>query len=77
MKTRLSLTLDEDLVNRMKRLAAKNGTSISELVKEFFSKLTKPKQKNIIDIIEKLNKPSITVEADLKELYYKERGQPS
>ncbi len=75
MKARLNLTIDEPLLLSVKKMAEKNGTSVSELVEDFFKKLTKSaRQKNIIDIIERLDKPSIGAEINLKELYYKEQS---
>ncbi len=75
MKARLNLTIDESLLADVKRMAEKKGTSVSELVEEFFKKFTKPaKQKSVIDIVDKLNKPAIDPGADLKDLYYKEQS---
>lgn len=75
MKARLNLTIDERLLLDVKKIAAKNGTSLSELVTDYFRKISRPvKQNSIIDYIEKLEKPLITGDADLSELYYKEQG---
>ena len=74
MKARLNLTIDEQLLLEVKKFAAKNDNSISELVTDFFIKISKPvKQKNIIDLVEKLEKPTIADGADLKDCYYKEQ----
>jgi uncharacterized protein DUF6364 len=74
MKARLNLTVDEQLLVSIKKIAQKNNTSVSELVTDFFKKIAKPvKQKNIIDLVEKLEKPSFATDADLKKLYYKEQ----
>ena len=76
MKTRLNLTIDESILTTVKNYAESKNTSISELVENFFKKLTKPsKQKNIIDLVEKLEKPEIAVSIDLKELFYKEQAK--
>jgi len=76
MKARLNLTIDEQLLVSIKKIAKKSNTSISELVTVFFKKLAQPtKRKNIIDLIEQLEQPSIPTGADLKELYYKEQGR--
>ena len=75
MKARLNLTIDEHLLVSVKKIAEKNNTSVSELVTDFFKKLSRPaSRKNILDLVEKLEKPSIAPDADLKELYYKEHG---
>lgn len=76
MKTRLNLTIDDGLLNNMKIHAQKQGTSISELVENYFREITKPKKKkkNIIQLVEDLKTPSISTQADLKELFYKEQS---
>ncbi len=75
MKTRLNLTIDETFLKKVKLYAAKKQTSISELIENYFTMLTKPK-KNIIDLIESLDAPTkITKNADLKDLYYKDKAK--
>jgi hypothetical protein len=75
MKTRLTLTINETLLKSVKQYAAKKQTSISELVENYFTMLTKPK-KNIIDLIESLDAPTkIAKNADLKDLYYKGKAK--
>jgi hypothetical protein len=76
MKTRLNLTIDDGLLNNMKIHAQKQGTSISELVENYFREIAKPKKKkkNIIQLVEDLKAPSISTQADLKELFYKEQS---
>ena len=50
--------------------------SVSELVENYFKKVTKPVQrKTVLDLVDELEKPHIDPKADLKELYYKERGE--
>lgn len=76
MKARLNLTIDQQLLTNVKKIAAKNDTNISEMVSDFFRKIAAPaKKKNIIDMVEQLDKPIIETDADLKELYYKEQGR--
>jgi hypothetical protein len=76
MKTRLNLTIDDGLLNNMKIYAQKQGTSISELVENYFEKIAKPKKKkkNILQLVEDLKAPSISTQSDLKELFYKEQA---
>jgi hypothetical protein len=75
MKTRLTLTLDETLLKSVKQYAAKKQMSVSELVVNYFTMLTKPK-KNIIDLIENLDAPTkVATNADLKDLYYKGKAK--
>lgn len=76
MKSRLNLTIDNDLLLTIKSLAKKKQTSISELVEEYFKVIAKPaKRKNIIDLVESLPTPKIDNEADLKDLFYQTQSQ--
>ena len=78
MKARLNITIDEQLLVEVKKFAKKNDTNVSELVEHFFERILKPipkKQASIIDLVEKLKTPVIEPGADLKELYYKEKGR--
>ena len=42
MKTRLNLTIDDNLLSSMKVYATKQQMSISELVENYFKRITKP-----------------------------------
>ncbi len=76
MKARLNLTIDNSLLETIKAYAQKQQTSVSDLVENYFKTITKPtNRKNVIDLIEKLEKPSIKNDADLKELYYQEKSK--
>lgn len=76
MKSRLNLTIENSLLEDVKSYAVKNKRSISDLVESYFKKVTRPsKRKNIIDLVEKLEKPSINDNTDLKDLYYKENAK--
>jgi len=76
MKARLNLTIDDDLLGNVKTYAANKQTSISELVENYFKRITKPsKRKNIINLVEKLEKPKVDSKADLKELFYQEQSK--
>jgi len=76
MKSRLNLTIENSLLEDVKSYAVKQKRSVSDLVESYFKKVTRPlKRKNIIDLVEKLEKPSINDKADLKDLYYKENAK--
>lgn len=76
MKSRLNLTIENSLLEDVKSYAVKQKRSVSDLVESYFKKVTRPsKRKNIIDLVEKLEKPTIDKNADLKELYYKENAK--
>jgi hypothetical protein len=75
MKARLNLTIDEALLSSIKTYASNNQTSVSELVENYFKQIARPaKRKNIVDLVEKLERPHIDGGADLKELYYEDKG---
>ena len=76
MKSRLNLTIENSLLEDVKSYAVKNKRSVSDLVESYFKKVTRPsKRKNIIDLVEKLEKSTIDKNADLKDLYYKENAK--
>ena len=74
MKTRLNITVEEDLLNNAKRYAAKNETSLSQLIELYFKNLTRPaRRKNIIQLVDKLPKPKIDLPKNLKKAYYEDQ----
>ena len=76
MKSRLNLTIENSLLEDVKSYAVKQKRSVSDLVESYFKKVTRPsKRKNIIDLVEKLEKSTIDKNADLKDLYYKENAK--
>lgn len=76
MKARLNLTIEDSLLENVKGYAVKQQKSISELVENYFKTVTKPaKRKNILQLVEKLDKPAISETADLKKLYYEENAR--
>ena len=73
MKTRLNLTIEESLLQRMKVYAARKHISLSELVETYFEKITRPiKRRSIVDIVENMKTPLIPSDTDLMEGYYKD-----
>ena len=76
MKSRLNLTIENSLLEDVKSYAVKNKRSVSDLVESYFKKVTRPSErKNIIDLVEKLEKTTMNDNADLKDLYYKENAK--
>ncbi len=76
MKARLNLTIEDSLLENVKSYAVKQQRSVSELVEGYFKTVTKPsKRKNILHLVEKLDKPVIAEEDDLKDLYYKDNAK--
>jgi hypothetical protein len=75
MKTRLNLTIEENLMDAIKAYAVKQGVSVSELVEQYFKGLTKPVgRKNIIQLLDKTAAPKIEAGADLKKAFYESQS---
>lgn len=76
MKARVNLTIDKALLVEIKKIALRNDTTVSDLVEQYFRKLLpKKKVENILDIVDKLRPSDLPADADLKELYYREKGK--
>ena len=78
MKARLNLTIEEELLKKVKAYADKHDESISNLVEEYFETIVKkPKKKSLLDILEEMPKPKeiYPKDFDFKEEYYKEKGK--
>jgi hypothetical protein len=75
MKARLNLTIDNTVLARVKAYAAGMNTSVSELVEHYFRSIAKDnKGKSVIQIVDKLKKPSISDSINLKEEFYKNQS---
>lgn len=76
MKVRINLTIEGQLLSKVKRYAASKKTSVSELVEDFFKKVAKPsKRKTIIELLEKLGPHGLDLKRDLKKEIYKEQSK--
>ena len=76
MKTRVNLTIENNLLTLIKRYARSKQTSVSELVEEYFKDVMKPvKRKNILKEMESLPKPDMNLKGDLKELFYQDQAE--
>ncbi len=74
MKAKLNLTIEDTLLAKIKRYAAKRKTSVSELVEVYFNSLTKASKKtNIVELMDSIQKPSVTLPEDLKTAYFEEQ----
>lgn len=77
MKARLNLTIEEDLLSKIKIYAAEKRVSVSELVEQYFTSIAKPaKKSNLIDLVKSLPKVDLGYDddVDLKKQYYEERA---
>jgi len=76
MKARLNITIEESLLSNIKVYALRNNKSVSELVEEYFKSISKPtKRKNILQLVDKLEKPTIDLSVDLKDSFYKDQAK--
>jgi len=73
MKTRVNLTIEEDILRNAKIYAERHDTSISELTQEYLKNIVNTKKRRtILDIVDELPKADIPADADLKKLYYED-----
>jgi hypothetical protein len=65
VETKLTLRLDETTIQRAKRFARENQTSLSDMVEDYFNRITKPKKNagGIAPIIRELSGISKTRKA--------------
>ncbi|SFT38324.1 hypothetical protein SAMN04489724_0515 [Algoriphagus locisalis] len=80
MKKRLNITIEENLLDKIKTYAERNETSISSLVEEHFEALIKPKPKlkngmSLVEYMKSLPKFDIPDNYDYKEEYYKAKAK--
>ena len=73
MKSTIQITLDKNLLDKVKIYAASKNCSVSDLVENYLTSITKiskpPKKhnrKNIIDLVEELPKPNFEIDSNLK-----------
>lgn len=72
MKARVNLTIEHDVLDKAKKYAANMGTSVSELVENYFRKVTamEARESNLFKLIESLEKPDIAADFDFKRAYH-------
>lgn len=82
MKKRLNLTVNKDLVKKMKKYADLQETSISRIVEEHFEELLKrpsilPKEVSLVEYVKTLPKSKVVYpkDFDFKKEYYKEKAR--
>lgn len=73
MKARLNLTIEQTLLEEVKKIAAQKKTSVSELVEEYFKVITKPKRKSLLEVLDELPKISIDANKNLGDLYFEHK----
>lgn len=66
--------MDSALVEQAKRYAARNRSSLSQLIEVYFKSLTRPAhKKTAIDLLKELPKPKKLVIDNIKEDYFSRR----
>ena len=76
MKTRVNLTIEERLVGKIKEYSAEKKVSVSELVEQFFLRLTaKPISKSSLkELVKGLPKTTKFDDVDLKKQYFEDNS---
>ncbi len=71
MKTRVNITIEESVLQKVKEYTAKQQTSLSQLIESYLENVvkTKRKKKSILELVDELPKPKLK-ETDLKTSYY-------
>ncbi len=76
MKSKLNITIDHEILEQMKRYALHQKMSISEIVENYFRTILSPKPKgSFVEMIDKLPKPTIDANINVKEEYYKAKAK--
>ena len=76
MKTRVNLTIENEVLIRAKKHAAQVKESLSELVEDYLKKLAKKNySQSLIDYIDRLDVPKIDAEIDFKKAYYQTKSE--
>jgi len=71
MKSRLNLSIEKDLLEKIKIHADSAQTTVSKLVEVYFKRLvSSPHNESIVDVIENLERPQIDLTLDLKAAFY-------
>ncbi|OOQ60066.1 DUF6364 family protein [Mucilaginibacter pedocola] len=75
MKSKLTLTIDAVLIQRIKAYSKKQGKSVSEIVEEHFKVLLAfSQQESFMNMVDKLPPHNIPRDLNLKEAYYQNKN---
>lgn len=78
MKTRLNITIEQNLLEKVKVYASKKQVSISNLIEEYLKTVVRPKSRrtNIIDIVDRLHPDSnIVSRSNSKNSFYEDQKE--
>lgn len=72
MKSRVNITIDESVLQRIKVYAAKQQLSLSQVIEDYLKSLLHSQStgKTIIDLVDELPQPELDENLDLKASYY-------
>lgn len=76
MKTRLNITIEQNVLEKVKVYAIKKQISVSKLIEDYFESIIKAnsKRKPLLDMVDKLDPdPSIVAESYNKESFYENK----
>ncbi|ACO04783.1 MAG TPA: antitoxin [Persephonella sp.] len=54
MKTKLTLRMEKDVIEKIKEVSKEKGISVSKLIENFFKTLTKEEEENLTPTVKKL-----------------------
>ncbi len=78
MKTRLNITIEQNLLDNIKVYAEKKRVSVSQLIENYFETVihVSGKRKTILDMVDKLNPdPKVVEESSRKESFYEAQSE--
>lgn len=76
MKTRVNLTIEQDILSKAKKYASEIGVSVSELVENYLKNVSKKTDtESLIEFIDKLEVPKIDENIDFQKQYYEDRAE--
>lgn len=76
MKTRVNLTIDEALLDKVKQYASMKQRSVSDLVETYFRTFADvPTTTSLVDMVDKLPKSNLKKQGDLKKQYLEDNAK--
>ena len=76
MKTRLNITIEQHLLEKVKSYAINQQVSISSLIEDYFDKVIRnnTKKNNLLDMVDKLEPdPNIVADSYNKDNFYEDQ----
>jgi len=73
MKTRFNITIEQNLLEKVKIYAVKRQVSVSSLIEDYFKSIVHgaSKRRNLLDMVDNLHPdPKVVAESNNKEAFY-------